>query len=159
MNEYFIALLVICSAYAILKGGAPEKIGATVYALSCVATYALLEVSQILWRSIEIGVFVIDVTMFVFFCALAMRADRFWPIWVSAFLGLGVLGHLARWAGPGVVPWAYAVTLTIWSYPIAVTFALGTWRHQQRLALHGVDPSWSTSSARSDPARRPGPTG
>lgn len=155
MNEYFIGLLALCTVYAVAVGGAPERIGAAVYALTCVITYGLLELSQVLWRSLEYGVFINDVLLFAFFCVLAVRADRYWPIWVSALLGLGVLGHLARWAGPDVIPWAYAVVLTIWSYPILAIIAIGTLNHQNRLKRLGVDPSWSSSSGRSGPPSGP----
>lgn len=158
MNEYFIGLLILCTIYALLGGGAPERIGAVVYALLCAATHVMLELSELLWRSTEYGVFVIDVLLFAFFCVLAARSDRYWPIWVSALLGLGVLGHLARWAGPDAIPWAYAVVLTIWSYPILAIIALGTFNHQQRLKRFGVDRSWSSSSGRSAAAPPGGPT-
>ena len=110
---------------------------------------ALLGSQPIRWRSVEFGVFIVDVLVFVAFIVLALRANRFWPIWVSALLGLGVLGHLARWAGPDVIPWAYAVVLTIWSYPILAIIALGTFNHQRRLKRFGSDASWSSSSVRS----------
>lgn len=90
----------------------------------------------------ELGVFGVDVLVFVAFVILAARANRFWPIWVGALLGLGVLGHLARWAGPEVIPWAYAVILSIWSYPILLIIAVGTFLHQRRLKRDGVDPDW-----------------
>jgi hypothetical protein len=67
---------------------------------------------------------------------------------VTALLGLGVLGHLARLVGPDTFWWAYAVVLTIWSYPILALFAVGTFLHQRRLALHGADRSWVSSSGR-----------
>ena len=155
VNEYFIGLLIICTLYAVVAGGAPERIGALVYALSCVVTYVLLELSQVLWRSIEYGVFISDTLLLAFFCVFAVRANRYWPIWVSALLGLGLFGHLARWVGPDVVPWAYAVVLTIWSYPILAIIALGTFNHQQRLKRFGVDRSWSSSSGRSAPPDGP----
>ena len=91
------------------------------------------------------------------FCVLAVRANRFWPIWVSAFLGMGVLGHLARWAGPDVLWYAYAVVLTIWSYPILAIIAIGTFNHQRRRGRFETDRSWSSSSADSAPARSVGP--
>lgn len=146
MNYYFVALLILCTVYALAAGGAPERIGAAVYALSCAATHVVLEASQILWRSIEYGVFVIDLAMFAFFCVLAIRADRYWPIWVSALLGLGVLGHLARWAGPDVIPWAYAVILTIWSYPILASIAIGTFNHHRKTARSETHKPWAAST-------------
>jgi hypothetical protein len=77
----------------------------------------------------------IDVVTFALFCLIALRADRFWPIWASALLGLGLLGHLARAAEPDLFWWAYAVSLTIWSYPILALIALGTWTHRRRAQL------------------------
>ena len=158
MNYYFVGLLVICSAYAFIAGGAPERIGAATYALSVAATYLILWSRSSEWLTVEFGVFTVDVLVFIIFAILALRANRFWPIWVSALLGLGILGHLARWAGPDVIPWAYAVILTIWSYPILAIIALGTFNHQRRMARSQEDKSWSSSSAPSGPAPPPGPT-
>lgn len=135
MNYFFVALLVSCSVYAFVAGGAPERIGAAVYALSCVATHAVLEVYQVNWRFLDVGVFIIDVATLAFFCVLALRVDRFWPMWVSGLLGLGVLAHFARWyAGSDIGWWPYAVSLTIWSYPILAIIAAGTLNHQRRVA-------------------------
>lgn len=142
MNYYFIGLLLICSAYAFVAGGAPERIGAGTYALSVEATHLVLA-SHSRWMHVEYGEFTVDALTFLIFVVLALRANRFWPIWVSALLGLGVLGHLARWAGPDVVWYAYVVVLTIWSYPILAIMALGTFNHRLRLKQFGSDRSWS----------------
>lgn len=158
MNYFFVGLQIACTAYAFLAGGGPERIGATVYALAVGATHVLLVTHSGRWQDVEIGVFVVDVLLFISFTILALRAHRFWPIWVSSLLGLGVLGHLARWLGPDVIPWAYWAILTIWSYPILAIIAIGTWNHQRRLTRHGVDPSWSSSLRRSGTGRRAGPT-
>lgn len=140
MNYVFVALLLLCTVYALAAGGAPERIAALLYLLSCAATY-LSWTRASTWHEIEAGVLLIDVFTFALFCLLAVRANRFWPIWVSALLGLGVLGHLARAVEPGLFWWAYAVALTIWSYPILALLALGTWTHRRRLARFGADPA------------------
>lgn len=158
MNYFFLVLLVGCTTYALVWGGAPERIAASVYALSCVVTFIALAASRPRWQSVEVGVFILDVVTFAIFCVLAMRANRFWPIWVSGLLGLGVLGHLARWAGPDVFWWAYAVIMSIWSYPILAIIALGTWHHQRRLARFDADPSWSSVARCSVKRRRAIPT-
>jgi len=159
VNYHFVALLVLCTLYALWAGGGPERVGAAAYALSVAATHLILTAHNERWLNVEVGVFINDVIVFFAFVAIALRANRFWPIWVSAFLGLGVLGHLGRLAGPDVLWWAYAVVLTIWSYPILAVIALGTFLHRRRLALNGADRSWTSSSGRSDPAPPAGPTG
>ena len=122
-------------------------------------THILLVTHLGRWRGIEFGVFIVDLATFIFFCVLAVRANRFWPIWVSALLGIGVLGSLAMMLHPRVIPWAYAVVLSIWSYPILLLIAFGTHNHRRRLRANGADPSWTRSSAGPGrPTPPPGPT-
>ena len=123
------------------------------------ATILIMSAHSQDWLNLEVGVFIVDVVTFAIFVLIALRANRFWPLWVSAFLGLGVLGHLGRLVGPETFWWAYAVVLTIWSYPIVLLFALGAFLHRRRLTRHGADRSWATSSGPSSPAPPPAPTG
>jgi hypothetical protein len=158
MNYYFNALLVGCCLYAFVAGGRPERIGAATYALACLASHFLYSAPPVKFRSVELGVFIVDVLVFAAFALLALRANRFWPIWVTALLGLGVLAHLARWVGPNTMPWAYHVVISIWSYPILAIIALGTFNHQRRMARSQADKSWSSFFARSGPPPPAGPT-
>lgn len=152
MNYIFLLLLIGCCGYALAVGGAPERIGAALYALACLASFLLVSAPQLRFRSLESGIFVIDLLLFACFAALALCARRFWPIWVTALAGLGVMGHLATWAGPEQIPWAYAVILSIWSYPILMILVVGTLAHRRRLETNGSDPSWSRFSIRDGPA-------
>ena len=148
MNYHFVVPLVLITLYALWAGGGPERVGAAVYALSVVATHLALLAHGQMWLNLETGVFIVDAVTFLAFIPIALRANRYWPLWVSAFLGLGVLGHVARLVGPDTFWWAYAVVLTIWSYPILALIALGTFLHSRRLARHGADSSWVSSSGR-----------
>jgi hypothetical protein len=136
VNYFFLVLLIGVTAYALVAGGAPERIGAAVYVAGTEATHLVLATHVgHRWLQVETGVFIVDVVTLLAFAALALRSDRFWPIWVSALLGLAVLGHLARWWMGGEIVWyAYAFVSTIWSYPILAIIALGTWNHQRRRA-------------------------
>jgi hypothetical protein len=157
MNYYFIALLAIGSLYAFVAGGAPERIGAALYLAGSEATHLFLATHVgHRWLQVEFGVFIVDVVTLLAFVLLALRANRFWPIWVSALLGIGVLGHLARLAGPDILWYAYVFVSSIWSYPILAIMALGTFNHQRRMRLNGSDPPWSKPFARSAPQAPPG---
>ena len=155
MNYVFTGLMLACCAYAFIGGGAPERIGAAIFLIGSVLTYVALETSPIDFRGVEVGVFIIDVVVFAAFVLLALRANRYWPLWMSALLGLGVVGHLAMLLHPRVIPWAYAVVLSIWSYPILALIALGTRDHQRRLRANGADPSWTRSSVEPGPPKPP----
>ena len=151
MNYFFFALLLVISLYAFVAGGGPERIGAGAYALACIASHLLFSAPSIKYRFVETGVFIVDIIVFIAFTGIALRANRFWPLWVTALLGLGVLAHMARWAGPGAIPWAYQVIMSIWSYPILALIALGTFKHCQRLKRFGADPDWTSASGRPPP--------
>ena len=159
MNLVFLVLLVATCVYAFTFGGAPERIGAAIYAAACLLTFVVVSALPFRFHSVEIGIFVIDLLLFAAFVLLALRANRYWPLWVSALLGIGVLGHLAMMLRPQVVAWAYAAILSIWSYPILILVLLGTLAHRKRMTRDGADPSWTRSSDRSIPiAPHPGPT-
>lgn len=153
MNHLFFALLFACCTYAFFSGGKPERLGAALYAGACIASfliYSIFSAPSTRFRSVEVGIFIVDIMLFVAFTLLAVRANRFWPIWASALLGLGVLGHLARWAGPDVIPWAYAAILSIWSYPIMAIIAIGTFNHRRQIGHGHADEPWAPSSRMAD---------
>jgi hypothetical protein len=158
VNYFFMTLLALTTSYAFWAGGGPERVGTAVYALSVPVTHLALLASNQHWRNLEIGVLIVDATTFVIFVLIALRADRFWPIWVSALLGIALLGHLARFVTPDTYWRAYAKVLVMWSYPILALMVLGTFLHWKRLKLYGADRSWTTSSGRSGPAAPAGPT-
>lgn len=156
-KPYYL-LLVLCWMYATLKGGLPERIGATILVLGSALTVAALSNLAIRFGSVEIGVFLVDVATLVAFVILALRAERYWTSWVAALQLIGLAGHAVKFAEPGTIRSAYAFALAFWGYPMLLLIALGTWRHQKRLARSGEDKSWSSSSGPSDPGPPTGPT-
>jgi hypothetical protein len=154
---FYYTLLLLCWSYAALRGGAPERIGATVILAGSLLTLATLSTRSSSYGSVETGVFVVDLACLTAFLVLALRAERFWPTWVAALQLLGTSGHLVKLVDPTLLPRAYAFAAIFWTYPMLLLLVLGTWRHQQRLKRFGVDRSWSNFSARSGPPKA-GPT-
>jgi hypothetical protein len=154
----FNALLLVCCGYAFLRGGAPERIGAGIYLFGTALTVAAAWESSNRFGSLEVGILVVDIAALAAFVVLALRANRFWPLWVAALQLLATAGHLAKLLEPNMIRWAYAFLLGAGSYPTLLLFALGTFRHQQRLKKFGVDRSWSSSWLRSGPKPEGGPT-
>jgi hypothetical protein len=136
-------LLLACWAYALLRGGAPEKVGTTILVIGSYLTMAAASVFHTRFRSLETGILIVDLFCVAAFLALALRAERFWPLWVAAFQIVGTAGHGARLVDPDIVGRTYAFMLAIWSYPMILLMLIGTWRHRRRLARFGVDKSWS----------------
>jgi hypothetical protein len=151
----YFAILLGCCLYTVLRGSAPERIGAAILLLGSILTLVTLSSVATIYRSLEVGVFLVDVATLAAFVVLALRADRLWPLCITAFQLVGTAGHAVKLVDPQVLPYAYAFALRFWGYPMILMLIIGTWNHQRRLARNGVDRSWSTSSGRWD-RRRPG---
>jgi hypothetical protein len=154
---FFYLLLLACCGYALLRGGAPERIGASIFAVGTGLTVLARHEAATRYGSVEAGVLIVDVAALIAFLVLALLARRLWPLWITAFQAIGTAGHLAKLADPEMIRWAYAFLLGIWSYPMLLLLALGTFNHQRRLKRFGEDKSWSSSSGRSGSAPPPGP--
>ncbi|MDB5680426.1 MAG: hypothetical protein JWO16_231, partial [Sphingomonas bacterium] len=78
--------------------------------------------------------------------AIALRANRYWPIGIAAMQVLQVVGHLLKLADPHMLPLLYWLSSVVWAYPMLILLALGTVRHRNREKRLGPEPSWSSSS-------------
>ena len=152
---FFYLLLLVCCGYALLRGGGPERIGASIYTVGTGLTVLARGEAAIRYGSLEVGPLIDDLAALIAFLVLALRARRFWPLWMTAFQAVSTAGHLAKLADPEMMRWAYAFLLGIWSYPMLLLLALGTFNHQRRLKRNGTDPSWSSFSPRSAPPTAP----
>lgn len=140
----FMVLLATCIPYALLRGAAPERIGALVAAAATILSGLALAGSRIVYQNAEIGTFGVDVAALAAFFALALRADRYWPLLAAGLQGDAVMIHLCKILQPDILPLGYAIGLSIWSYPILLVLAIGTYRHRRRIAAYQIDPSWSS---------------
>jgi hypothetical protein len=153
----YFSLVFACWVYAIIRGGAPERVGVTILAVGSILTVVAVSAPTDRFGSVETGIFLVDVAALLAFLILALLAERFWPLWVAALQFVGTAGHAMKLMYPDVIPWAYAFALAFWSYPMLFLLALGTFNHQRRMARFGADRSWSSFSGRSGRPPRAGP--
>lgn len=142
----FNALYVGSCGYALLRGGAPERIVAALLVATIELSWLLLTPLAIRFRHVELGVLLVDIFLFLAFYALSLPSRRFWPIWMTSLQGMGMLSHLSVYA-PHVIQWAYGNAVQLWGYPMLVLLAVATWRHRQRLKRQGRDPAWTWTRA------------
>ncbi|MDQ8756448.1 hypothetical protein RCO27_09420 [Sphingosinicella sp. LHD-64] len=157
---FYWTVLALCGLYVFWRGGAAERVGMGIVVVGSILTTLSASASlTVRFHSIEVGMFLVDVAVFVAFAALALFADRFWPLWVAGLQLVGTLSHTLVLASSQVVAWAYAVTQALWAYPILLIIVIGAARHHRRLKLSGADPSWTRSSVPPGlPTHPPGPT-
>jgi hypothetical protein len=139
----FLLLFAAACSYALWRGGAPERIVASVFAIGLAGTLLLQAPLAARFGSLELGIFLTDVAMLGAIVAVALNADRFWPLWIGAFQIIQVLSHVPQAIIPHLLPTTYGAIVAIWSYPMLAILVAGTARHRRRLADYGIDPAWS----------------
>lgn len=130
-------LLAVCS-YALWRGRFEERLTAIVCVSATIATVLLKGPVRLSYSSVEVGVLIVDLATFAAFTFIALRSDRFWPLWVSGLQLTTSIGHLLKAIQPDLVPIAYAAAGRIWSYPILIILAVGTWRVHRRGQVRGA---------------------
>jgi hypothetical protein len=144
----YLTLLTATFGYALWRGGAPEKIAAGIILGAVLASGLVASSYRGAFAEREIGIFVVDVTMFGAAVLLALRAERFWPICMAALLGLGLQLQVLSWVAPHPNRQVYKVLHALNAYPVLLVLAAGTRRHRRRLARDGADRNWSSFSSR-----------
>lgn len=138
----YLALLISCCLYAGIRGGLPERLGVAILVVAVVASQLVPKVGPERFDVMETGMLLIDVAMLVCVVTLALVAQRYWPLWMSAVLVNTVVTHLLM-LSPKLMPWSYSVAIAAWSYPNPLILAVAAWRHQARVRRYGEDPPWN----------------
>lgn len=124
----FGALLLGSCAFALLRGSRDAQIVAITTLFASLASYYLMS----RYTDVELGVFVVDSLALAAFAVVALKSDRFWPLWIAGLQLTTTFGHGLRALEDEMVPIAYAVALRSWSYPIQIILIIAVWRGLQR---------------------------
>ncbi len=124
LRLFYLTALVSSCAYAIRFGGESEKQGAAIMIGGSVLTAIAVALGS-KWKSLQTGVLLVDLAVLFAFLLLALRSDKYWPLWTTAFQVIGVATHLARLADPNIIPRAYSMAQGFWAYPMLAALAIG----------------------------------
>jgi hypothetical protein len=127
----FWTLLLLTCGYALWRGRSDERIAAIVCLLATVATRLAISPLSVRYTDLEIGLLLIDAAVLAAFIAIALRSQRFWPLWVAGLQLTNSMAHLMKVVEFDLVPKAYAAAAMFWSYPILLIILVGTWRTHQ----------------------------
>ncbi|MCR5873963.1 hypothetical protein LRS10_07130 [Phenylobacterium sp. J426] len=115
--------MAVC-AVAALRGRNEERLAAG----GLLAGWALTMVAyRYQGHQVEWGILLIDVALLALLAWIALRSERYWPIFAAGFHLLAVVTHLARSADPSVTGWAYITAEIIWGYLLAFAIGYGAW--------------------------------
>lgn len=129
----YYALLLAVTGYAAGRGGRSERAAALVLLAGSILTRIALTPAAHRFTGFEANALLVDLAVLAGFTVIALRSDRYWPIWLAALQLIGVLAHLAKLADPAMMRTGYAFLAAVWSYPMLALIAFATWsRHRLR---------------------------
>ena len=132
-KTYYI-LLFFVSLYAFLRGRSDERMAAATCILATFATN-IVYTPRGSYAGVETGVLLVDLGALAGFTFLALRSDRFWPLWIAGLQLATVAAHAIKAVELDLMPQAYAAAARFWVYPIFLIIAAGTFRGARRRAI------------------------
>lgn len=131
--NFFRILLALVALYALLRGTRDERQVSLILVVGVIATHLVISPERHRFGGLETAVMLVDVAVFLGFVWVALKSERFWPLWIAGLQLTTLFGHALKALDSTLFSWAYGAALAIWSYPIVILLAVGTWRGQRRI--------------------------
>jgi hypothetical protein len=96
----FYTIQVAASGYALLRGGAPERLTGLALLLAAALTGIVQRDIPVRFVGLEVGVMIVDLILLAVMIVITLHADRFWPAWVTALHALGTGATLPERSAP-----------------------------------------------------------
>ncbi len=131
------------AVFAFRKGGEPERLVAVVLCATAVLDLGNHAVfGQPVYFMVNPGHLVIDLWATFALMWIALRANRAWPLWVSAAQIIVVLGHMSKIVELSLVRYGYFAMIQLPLNVQAVALLLGTVAHLRRQERIGSYNAW-----------------
>jgi hypothetical protein len=95
-----LAALLITAGLALWRGGWPERLAGVAMILAWFATYFLYNYHQKFGP--QTAMFLVDLALMLVLLFIALRSNRWWPMWACGFHGLSLTLVLATLADPKI---------------------------------------------------------
>ena len=128
---FWVILLVTCG-YALWRGNRYEQLAAMICIGASVISVVLRAPLHERYLGVELGDLSVDTFVLLAFVAIALRSDRFWPLWVAGLQLTISMSHLFKAIDLDLMPRAYAAAERFWSYPTLIIIAVGAYRAHRR---------------------------
>ena len=132
-QTYYLVLFLVCG-YAFVRGRTDERIVAAICLAASIASALVVSSWNSPFSAVEAGILMVDVATLGGFTFVALRSERFWPLWVAGLQLTTLLSHAFKAWRIDLLPEAYAAAARLWVYPIFLIIVIGTWRGSRRRA-------------------------
>ncbi|RSY90702.1 hypothetical protein DAH66_01665 [Sphingomonas koreensis] len=120
----FWILSLACCGFAALFGGRTGRAVALIY-LVAVAVTSLATRDPKAWANPHLPALAVDLVLLAVLLWVALRSDRWFPVWFTGFHLVAVVSHLASILAPGFAPKLYFLLQSLWSVPMLLTLMIG----------------------------------
>lgn len=128
----FRILLALVALYALLRGKRDERQVGLIFVIGVIATELVLPPARERFAGVETRLMFVDLAVFAGFLWVALRSERFWPLWMAGLQLTAILGHALKAVDAELFARAYGAALVFWAYPMLLVLAVGTWRNRRR---------------------------
>jgi len=137
-----VALLCVC-ILSYRKGGGPERyVAITLVVFFCVGLINRAIQGTPAFMEFQTSLFVLECLTLASFLFTALKANRVWPLWISALQLLIVSAHVAAFLGVPGVPVVYWGMTALPSYLQVAVLMIGIRSHVRRFRMDGAYPDW-----------------
>lgn len=129
---FFWGILLLTFGYALLHGRSDERVAAGVCLFATLATQFVIPPAEVRYSYLDFELILIDIVVLGAFVAVALKSERFWPLWIAGLQLTISISHVLKAIDQDLLPRAYAAAAVLWSYPILLIIVVGTWRSHRR---------------------------
>jgi hypothetical protein len=121
---YDVSLVAVC-LYAFVRGGRPERLGASINLVGSILSSTARLSGFASWAPLEPTILLIDLGVAFGFYKLATTTTRFWPIWAFGFALADIFAGVAGKFLPETTLIAYESGLGVYAYLALIALAIG----------------------------------
>ena len=140
-------MTLCCCLYAAIAGGKAGRVGAALITFITIVGFYTALTDQGSWGHTVYPLLAVDTICMMAFLTLALRSDRWWPLWTTACALATVTTHLASIAQFGIPPAVYHGLKGLWAIPMQLFMVRGIAldaRYQRSSELTGAGHSASS---------------
>lgn len=138
----FTTAFLACFVYAFVAGGRPERLAMLAQLVAFVSGLLVISFQWAHWSRFPIGVALTDLALAMALTALALKANRLWPIVLAGMQLATMFAHVARLLSFPLPTAGYAIFVQLWGWPMLFVTAVGTYNHRARTLKFGAEPDW-----------------
>jgi hypothetical protein len=134
-HPFFWGFLLLTCGYALWRGRKYEQLAALICLTASVVSVLARAPAHMRYLGVEGGDLVVDTLVLIGFLFIAIRSDRFWPLWAAGLQLTISMSHFLKAIQPSLVPIAYAAAERFWSYPTLFILLVAAWRQHRRTSM------------------------